>query len=498
MTPDHVPMITGHKAFGTATPRLDWRQRHRVWSALLSFKSAIPSVDRLLGLPDLQTLAMSHGRTLTADTVRQVLADLRAMPDDASPDMSETTLVRDVTERAHRRVALSLRPVFNLTGTVLHTNLGRSPLPESAIDAMAAVARGASNLEFDVAAGKRGDRDDHIEERLCRLTGAEAATVVNNNAAAVLLALNSLAARKEVPVSRGELIEIGGAFRLPDIMHRAGTRLVEVGTTNRTHARDYEAAISDRTALLMKVHTSNYAVEGFTAAVAEAELAAIAQKHGLAMMTDLGSGTLVDLTAYGLPAEPTVKSMIDAGADLVTFSGDKLLGGPQAGLVVGRADLVAKLKKNPMKRALRCDKVTLAALEAVLVLYEDPDSLPDRLPALRLLTRSEAEIRADAETVLPMLAKALDGHADIDVVAVKSQIGSGALPVDLLPSAALRLRSNTPKKRQGRALKDLAAAFRALPCPVIGRISDNALMFDLRCLDDKAAFTAQLDRLTLP
>ncbi len=498
MGPDHVPMITGHSPFGTATAQLDCRQRHRVWSALLSFKSAIPSVDRLLGLPGLQALAVSHGRTLTTDAVRHVLAGLRAMPDDASPDLSDATLVRQVTECAHRRVALSLRPVFNLTGTVLHTNLGRAPLPESAIDAMAAVARGASNLEYAIAAGKRGDRDDHIEERLCRLTGAEAATVVNNNAAAVLLALNALAARKEVPVSRGELIEIGGAFRLPDIMRRAGTRLVEVGTTNRTHARDYEGAIGERTALLMKVHTSNYAVEGFTAAVAESELAAIAHEHGLPLMTDLGSGTLVDLTAYGLPAEPTVGGMIAAGADLVTFSGDKLLGGPQAGLIVGRADLIAKLKKNPMKRALRCDKVTLAALEAVLILYEDPDSLPDRLPALRLLTRAEEVIRADAEVVLPVLARALDGHAEVDIVAVKSQIGSGALPVDLLPSAALRLRSTASKRRQGRALKELAAAFRGLPCPVIGRVGDNALMFDLRCLDDKAAFTAQLDRLVLP
>ena len=464
----------------------------------MSFKSKIPSVDRLLSADPWRELAASHGQTLTTEATRQVLARLRALPDDAAPDLDDTALAGAVAGVIHSRLVSSLTPVFNLTGTVLHTNLGRSPLPEEAIDAMAAVARGASNLEFEIAAGRRGDRDVHVEERLCRLTGAAAATVVNNNAAAVLLALNTLANRKQVPVSRGELIEIGGAFRLPDVMRRAGTRLVEVGTTNRTHVGDYEAAIGPQTSMLMKVHTSNYAVTGFTAEVPEAELAHLAHNHDLPLMTDLGSGTLIDLTTHGLPAEPTVGGMVGAGVDLVTFSGDKLLGGPQAGIIVGRADLIARLKKNPMKRALRCDKMTLAALEAVLILYENPDRLAQRLPTLRLLTRVEQDIRAQAKRLLPVLARAVSGHAEVDIAAVASQIGSGALPVDLLPSAALSLTVRGPTKRQGAALKRLASAFRGLPRPVVGRVHDGALLFDLRCLDDEAAFAAQLDLLVLP
>ena len=462
----------------------------------MSFKSQIPSVDRLLAAGPWRALEAAHGRTLTVEATREVLAGLRQLPDEAAPDLDETALAARVERRIAHRLARSLVAVFNLTGTVLHTNLGRSPLPEEAIEAMSAVARGASNLEFDLEAGLRGDRDDHIAARLCRVTGAEAATVVNNNAAAVLLVLNTLANRKQVPVSRGELIEIGGAFRMPDIMRRAGSHLVEVGTTNRTHAKDYESAIGPRTGLLMKVHTSNYEVRGFTAQVPEAELAALAHDHELPLVTDLGSGTLVDLTAYGLPAEPTVGGTLAAGADLVTFSGDKLLGGPQAGIVVGGADLVARLKKNPMKRAMRCDKLTLAALDAVLTLYETPESLTERLPTLRLLTRSAREIRAQAERLLPAVVGALAGHAEAAVVDAASQIGSGALPVELLPSAALRLRPSGPKRHQGRTLKELARAFRTLPRPVIGRVHDGTLIFDLRCLDDEPAFLAQLDRLT--
>jgi L-seryl-tRNA(Ser) seleniumtransferase len=377
--------------------------------------------------------------------------------------------------------------VFNLTGTVLHTNLGRALLPQSAIDAGAAALAEPSNLEYDRVAGERGERDDHLEALLCRLTGAEGATAVNNNAGAVLLSLNTLAAGREVLVSRGELVEIGGSFRIPEILEAAGCRLREVGTTNRTHLADYEKAIGPATAALLKVHTSNYAVVGFTAAPAESELAQLAHARGLPFVTDLGSGSLVDLTRFGLPAEPTPTQALQAGADLVTFSGDKLLGGPQAGLAVGRRALVERLRRNPMKRALRLDKGRIAALEAVLRLYLDPERLRDRLPTLRLLARPQGEIAALAERVRPAAQAWCGDKAQVSVEDCASQVGSGSLPVDRLASAALRLSSATVKPAA------LARALRALPIPVIARIHDDAVWLDLRCLEDEAAFIGQLE-----
>ena len=455
-------------------------------------------MDRLLAGDGIAVLIRAHGRPLVLEAVRGALDEARAAIA-AGGAVDRAGLDEAVAATIHTLTAPSLVPLFNLTGTVLHTNLGRAPLPDEAIAAMAAVARGASNLEFDLATGRRGDRHRHVEPRLRRLTSAEAAIVVNNNAAAVLLVLDTLAKRREVPVSRGELIEIGGAFRMPDIMKRAGAKLVEVGTTNRTHLRDYEAAIGARTALLMKVHTSNYAVEGFTATVNERELSDLARGHGLPLVSDLGSGSLVDMTAFGLPAEPTVRAMIADGVDLVTFSGDKLLGGPQAGIVAGRADLVARLKRNPMMRALRPDKVTLAALESVLALYADPDRLGETVPALRLLGRPRDDVEAQARRVRPVLAARLGDGWSVDVVSCRSQVGSGALPVDRLPSAGLRCIPRAGAKR-GRSskLKALAAALRALPAPVIGRVHDGALALDLRCLDDEAGFVAQLDLLAAP
>jgi L-seryl-tRNA(Ser) seleniumtransferase len=383
--------------------------------------------------------------------------------------------------------------VFNLTGTVLHTNLGRAPLPDVAIEAMVSAA-GAANVEFDLSKGKRGERDDHVQAWLCRLTGAQAALVVNNNAAAVLLMLNTLAIGREVPVSRGELIEIGGAFRMPDIMARAGCTLVEVGTTNRTHLHDFAGAINDNSALLMKVHTSNFVVTGFTASVAERALAELAHQHDIPFIDDLGSGTLVDMSRYGLPREPTPADALAQGADLVSFSGDKLLGGPQCGIVVGRKDLVDQLRKNPMKRAMRLDKVTLAALEAVLKLYADPDRLPQRLPSLRLLTRARADIAADAQQVVDALQARLSAIARVEVIECNSQIGSGALPVAVLPSAGIAI---TPLDGSGSSLSRLARAFRTLPMPVIGHISEGALIFDCRCLDDMCTFLEQIEHLSL-
>ncbi len=472
-------------------------------------QAAIPSVDKLLRTPDGVALIGVYGRQPVTQAVRDDLAVLRRRiavdgdgdGDDAVADVAEGAIIGRVAAALDALMTPTLRPVINLTGTVLHTNLGRAPLPPEAIDAVVAVAKGASNLEYEIATGRRGDRDDHLESWLCRLTGAQAATVVNNNAAAVLLVLNALALRKEVPVSRGELIEIGGAFRIPDIMARAGCKLVEVGTTNRTHQKDFAEAIGPRTALLMKVHTSNYEVRGFTAAVQETDLAKLAHDHDLPLVVDLGSGTLADLSRFGLPHEPTARETLAAGADMVTFSGDKLLGGPQAGIIVGRADLVARLKKNPMKRAMRCDKMTIAALSAILRLYADPDRLAERVPVLRLLARKEDEIAAMGGRILPSLATKFGDAAMVEIAPCQSQIGSGSLPAERLPSQALVIRPTGRKgsggKRAGAALDRIAASFRALPVPVIGRVQDDAFWLDLRCLeaDNEAAFLAQLGRL---
>ncbi|GAU85185.1 L-seryl-tRNA(Sec) selenium transferase [Bosea sp. BIWAKO-01] len=452
-----------------------------------------PSVDEVLRSPHCELALARHGRPATTQAVRQVLERMRqAEPPHPAP-------VKAIAERAlaclEDRERPSQRPVINLTGTVLHTNLGRALLAEEAIDAVIAAMRSPTNLEYDIEAGKRGERDAHIRDLVRELTGAEDALLVNNNASAVLLVLNTFAREREAIVSRGELIEIGGAFRMPDIMARAGAILREVGTTNRTHLRDYAEAIGSATGLIMKVHTSNYMVQGFTAAVEPAELAALAHQHDLPFVDDLGSGTLIDLARWGLRHEKTVQDALKGGADLVTFSGDKLLGGPQAGFIAGRKELVAQLAKNPLKRALRLDKLRLAALEATLKLYRNPDRLAARLPTLRLFTRPVAALRSLAERVQPHVADVLGSGWIVEIADCSSQIGSGALPLETLPSAGITMKPSG--KASGAALDKLAAAFRALPLPVIGRIAQGALVFDLRCLEDEGAFIGQL-RLLKP
>ncbi len=444
--------------------------------------SPLPSVDALLRTPETSVLLTRFGRPAVTAAFRDILSARRAA---GTFGGQPADVIGQAADHLAVRFTRSQRPVFNMTGTVLHTNLGRSPMPPEAAEAAAEAMRNATTLEYDLETGQRGERDTHISRLLCDLTGAEAATVVNNNAAAVMLVLNTLAPGKEVPVSRGELIEIGGAFRVPDIMSRSGAILKEVGTTNRTHARDYKDAIGPATGALMRVHQANYAIVGFTAMVPAATLSGIAHDAGIPLIDDLGSGSLVDLERWGLPHEPTPRESLEAGADVVTFSGDKLLGGPQAGLIVGRGNVIAALNRNPLKRALRLDKGRLAALEVVLRLYLDPDRLAERVPALRLLTRPESDIRTTAERIRGALAARWPDRT-VTVEPCRSQIGSGALPVDLLVSSAVTI--------EGKGLENITKFLRSLPRPVIGRVARGQIILDCRCLEsgDEEAFIAQL------
>ncbi len=445
----------------------------------------LPSVDKLLLSAASSAWISTYGREELLRCIRFVLDELRKKISSGDLDTVPTdqSLLALIDARLVARARPNLRRVINLTGTVLHTNLGRAVMPDEVIAAMASAAAEPCALEYDLGEGKRGDRDELVEELLCELTGAEAATVVNNNAAAVFLLLNALSSRRETIVSRGELIEIGGAFRIPDIMKRAGARLVEVGTTNRTHARDFAEAIGPKTALVMKVHTSNYVVQGFTAEVPEPELAKIAHEGNVPFVVDLGSGTLVDLTQFGLPKEPTPAEAIAHGADLVTFSCDKLLGGPQAGILVGRKDLIQRIKKNPLKRVLRVGKVTLAGLESVLRMYRNPGALPERVKVIQLLTRSASAMQTQAEALIPLLRESLAGCGlSIDAQPVKSQIGSGSLPVERLPSVALAI-SAVDRTHEKKVVR-LERLLRGSDIAVIGRLSEKTLLLDLRCLTE--------------
>lgn len=449
---------------------------------------AMPSVDECLravqSAPELAGLGAAYLKVIVRRAQEAVRDELRT---GRSGALERSAMVAEVVR--HARLAAHhdepfLRPIVNATGVVLHTNLGRALLAESAIEAAVMAARSPVNLEYNLESGERGDRDAIIEDVLCALTGAEAATVVNNNAAAVLLTLNTLASGREVIVSRGELIEIGGAFRIPDVMTHAGARLREVGTTNRTHPGDYEGSIGPDTALLMKVHPSNYRIIGFTAEVPLEDLVRIGREHGLEVVEDLGAGAIVDLARYGLPHEPVVAERIAAGAALVTFSGDKLLGGPQAGLIVGRREMIARLKANPLRRALRCDKLTLAALEATLRIYLRSADIAREIPTLRLMRRKPAELRLVAERSRSIIAERLSSDFNVEVCDTASRIGSGSMPDAALASCGVRI---TNARVSAGAI---AAIFRR--AGIIGRVANNSFMLDMRTIEDPAVFAVEL------
>ncbi|MFO7631449.1 MAG: L-seryl-tRNA(Sec) selenium transferase [Caldilinea sp.] len=430
----------------------------------------LPAVDALLRTPQIALLAAEIGDAVLAEAVRAMLADARraitaggiAPPATAWPD-----LVRCHLEEA---TAPSLRPVINATGVIVHTNLGRAPLSAAALDAVQRVATGYSTLEYDLAAGGRGSRHDHARRLLCELTGAEDAMVVNNNAAAVYLALSALCQRREVLISRSQLVEIGGGFRIPDVLRQSGARLVEVGTTNRTHLRDFILAVTAGSAAIMRVHSSNFKQVGFVTMPALAELTAMAHERGLLLIDDLGSGTLLDTARYGLAPEPTVQQSVAAGADLITFSGDKLLGGPQAGIVVGRSELVDRLRRHPMARALRVDKMTLAALEATLHSYRRGRAAQE-IPVWRMIAASVEELQARAAS---WQVRLVEHGITAQVQMGESAVGGGSLPGETLPTTLLAVAHPAPDA--------MAAALRSQPTPVICRIQQDQLIFDPRTI----------------
>jgi L-seryl-tRNA(Ser) seleniumtransferase len=456
----------------------------------------LPQVDDLLRHPELAPAVSPLPRLLAAAVVRRVLAAARqtisaAPPEGLPPSLDETALLQDLREALLAAAKPRLRRVVNATGVVIHTNLGRSPLGAAALAQIQEVAAYYSTLEYDLARGTRGSRHDHLEGVLQELTGAGGVLVVNNNAAAVLLALNTLAAGREVVISRGQLVEIGGSFRLPEIMAASGAILREVGTTNKTYRKDFETAITSETAVLLKVHPSNFRIMGFTHEVPLAEMVDLGRRYGLTVVEDLGSGCLVDLSRYGLEREPTVQETLKAGADLVLFSGDKLLGGPQAGVILGNRDVVEALRKNPMTRALRPDKMTLAALEATLRLYlEEPRALAE-LPTLKMLTRPVAALDRTARVLARRVRRRFGAGLTVEVVESEGRAGGGALPQASLPSRALTLAVTS------LAAQELEARLRQAGTPVIGRVEHGLVWLDVRTLlpGDEAAIMAALEEV---
>ena len=443
----------------------------------------LPGVDHILELAGAIAFFDNIPKTVMVNSIRETLETLRIgilAPERniRAESLSEERIIEMVAAVAKKAMSLNLTNLVNATGIVVHTNLGRSLLPGPVIENIAAIAGRYSNLEYDLEAGKRGSRYSNIEDILCEISGAQAAMVVNNNAGAVLLCLDTIARGREVIVSRGELVEIGGSFRIPDVMAKSGSVLKEVGTTNRTHKQDYENAVNDNTALLLKVHRSNYSVIGFTSEVSLKELVEIGNRHSRLVMEDLGSGTFIDFSKYGLVKEPTVQESVAAGADVVTFSGDKLLGGPQAGIIVGKKHRLEQIKKNPLARALRIDKLTLAALEATFCLYRDEAEAVRRIPTLRMLTMDINEIEQKALKLKKNLKKLDTSRLRIDLTELFSKAGGGALPLLELPSKCLRI------KIEGLSVNTLEKNMRKNSPPIIGRIEDDAFIIDPRTLQD--------------
>ncbi|THB80301.1 MAG: L-seryl-tRNA(Sec) selenium transferase [Desulfobacteraceae bacterium] len=437
----------------------------------------LPGVDSLLDQILIRDDTHTIPRRVMVSSIRTVLDDTRKqILEDRLKAIDETSLIQSIIRLAQNRIKPRLVPLINATGVVLHTNLGRALLCDDALENIKTISGSYSNLEFNIQTGKRGIRYQVVEELICELTGAQSAIVVNNNAAAVLLALNTMAQCQEVIVSRGELVEIGGSFRIPDVMTRSGCILKEVGTTNRTHPRDYEQAINENTGLLLKVHTSNYQIQGFTKSVPIADLAAIGKRCSIKVMEDLGSGTLIDFGKYGLPKEPTVKEAVASGADVITFSGDKLLGGPQAGIIVGSTDTIDRIKANPLTRALRIDKMTLAALESTLNLYRDEDRAMKEIPTLRMLTRPLEEIQTHAGQLRTLISDKQIPNLEVETADMTSRPGGGSYPALLLPTCCVTLKPG------GLSVSRLEKLARFSTPPLIGRIEEDRFILDPRTI----------------
>ena len=444
----------------------------------------IPSVDKIIERDDMKALLGKYSRGIVLKAIQTKLENMRKNILNAQEPFSDKEPITiDFSDDEIKEVIQSfsnnhLEKVINATGVVLHTNLGRSILPVEAIDNLADIAHSYSNLEYDLEEGRRGHRYSHVEELLCEISGAEAAFVVNNNAGAVLLTLNALAEGKEAIVSRGELIEIGGSFRIPDIMKRSGALMVEVGTTNKTHLSDYEKAISDKTGLLLKVHTSNYRIVGFTSEVDLSGLIELGEKHNLPLLNDLGSGSLIDFSLYGIAHEPTVQDVVKTGIDVVTFSGDKLLGGPQAGIILGKRNILDKLIRNPLNRALRIDKLTLVALESTLRLYLDQETVIQKIPTLRMITLPLETIERRVFDFKRKLQENIPDHIKVQIIDDTSQVGGGALPSQELPTKVIAITS------RAISVQNLEKRLRENKPPIIARINKDQLRIDLRTVDE--------------